>query len=148
VREAASRHDLHLVINARVDSFLSDSFNSREERIEEAVRRAKSYIESGADCIYPIGPGDLETLGQLRERITAPINIFASPKALSLRDLHQLGINRVSFGPQVFRSCVTKFVSITAELKNLGTYECFAAGSLTGKDVSKFLISGKELKAD
>jgi 2-methylisocitrate lyase-like PEP mutase family enzyme len=71
-REIAFLYDLHLVINARVDSFLSDSFNSREERIEKAVRRAKSYIESGADCIYPIGPGDREALSQLRERITAP----------------------------------------------------------------------------
>ncbi|HLO28157.1 MAG TPA: isocitrate lyase/phosphoenolpyruvate mutase family protein, partial [Anaerolineales bacterium] len=84
VREVASRHDLHLVINARVDSFLSDSFNSREERIEEAIQRAKSYVEAGADCIYPIGPGDPETLSQLRERSAAPINVFASPRALAL----------------------------------------------------------------
>ena len=144
VREVASSHELYLVINARVDSFLSDSFNSREERIEQAVARAKVYVEAGADCIYPIGPGDRETLSQLRERIPAPINVFASPKALPLTDLHQLGINRVSFGPQIFRSCLSKFVSITAELKSLGNYECFAEGSLTGKDVSKFLISGKE----
>jgi 2-methylisocitrate lyase-like PEP mutase family enzyme len=144
VREVASRHDLHLVINARADSFLSDSFNSWEERIEAAIRRAKSYVEAGADCIYPIGPGDPETLSQLRKRISAPINIFASPKAISLKDLHQLDINRVSFGPQVFRTCLSKFVGITAELKNLGTYECFAENSLTGKDVSKFLVSGQE----
>ena len=144
VREVASRADLHLVINARVDSFLSDGFNSQQERIENAVVRAQSYIEAGADCIYPIGPGDRETLIQLRGRIAAPINVFASPKALRLTDLHQMGINRVSFGPQVFRSCLSKFVDITAELKNLGTYECFAERSLTGKDVRKFLISGKE----
>lgn len=144
VREVASRHDLHLVVNARVDSFLSDSFNSREERIEEAIQRAQSYVEAGADCIYPIGPGDLETLTQLRKRISASINIFASPKAISLKDMHQLGINRVSFGPQVFRSCLSKFAGITSELKSLGNYECFAEESLSGKDVSKFLISGKE----
>ena len=144
VREAASRHGLHLVINARVDSFLSDSFNSREERIEATIQRAKSYVEAGADCIYPIGPGDPETLTQLRKRISAPINIFASPKAISLKDIHQLGVNRVSFGPQVFRSCLAKFVGIAAELKRLGSYECFAEGSLTGKEVRKFLNSGKE----
>jgi 2-methylisocitrate lyase-like PEP mutase family enzyme len=144
VREAASRHDLHLVVNARVDSLLSESLSSPEEGIEEAAHRAESYVRAGADCIYPIGPGDLETLSRLRRRITAPINIFSSPKALSLRDLHQLGINRVSFGPQVFRSCVRKFVNITAQLKVFGSYECFGDDSLTGKEISKFLISGKE----
>ena len=132
VREVASSHDLHLVINARVDSFLSDSFSSREERVEVAIQCARSYVEAGADCIYPIGPGDLETLSQLRKRIFAPIDIFASPEDINLKDLQQLGINRVSFGPQVFRSCLSKFVGITAELKGLGNYECFAEGSLTG----------------
>jgi phosphoenolpyruvate phosphomutase-like protein/transmembrane secretion effector len=74
--------------------------------------RAQSYVEAGADCIYPIGPGDRETLSQLRARITAPINVFASPKALALTDLHQLGINRVSFGPQVFRSCLSNLLTL------------------------------------
>lgn len=144
VREVASRHDLHLVINARVDSFLSDSFDSREERIGEAIQRAKSCVEPGAACIYPIGQGNHETLSQLRERIAAPINVFAWPRALALSELHQLGINRMSFGPQVFRSCLSKFVGITAEMKRLGNYECFAEGSFTGKEVGKFLISGRE----
>lgn len=144
IREVTARHDVHLVINARVDSFLSNSFGSQEEKIEEAVARAKAYVEAGADCIYPIGPGDLETVSQLRQRIPAPLNILASPKAIGLAELHRLGINRVSFGPFIFRACLSKFVAIAEELKNSGDYACFAENSLSGADVRKFLVAGKE----
>ena len=43
--------------------------------MEKAIVRAKAYSEAGADCIYPMGPGDIETLNELRDRINAPINI-------------------------------------------------------------------------
>ena len=144
IREVTARHDVHLVINARVDSFLSNSFGSQEEKIEEAVARAKAYVEAGADCIYPIGPGDYETVSQLRKRIPAPLNILASPKAIGLAELHRLGINRVSFGPFIFRAYLSKFVAIAEELKGFGAYACFAENSLSGADVRKFLVAGKE----
>ena len=144
IREVAVSHGVHIIINARADSFLSSSFSSLQEKIEDAILRARAYVEAGADCIYPIGPGDDETLSLLRERITAPLNVLASPKASGLADLHRLGINRVSFGPYIFRSCLSKFVGIAEELKGFGKSSCFAKNSLLGADVSKFLISGKE----
>ncbi|MEM7033722.1 MAG: isocitrate lyase/phosphoenolpyruvate mutase family protein, partial [Chloroflexota bacterium] len=113
IREISATRGLHLVINARVDSFISGDFQSDHERIEDAIMRANLYTEAGADCIYPIGPGDSETLTVLREQISSPLNVLASPNALSLTDLHSLGINRVSFGPFIFRSCLSKFVNIT-----------------------------------
>jgi 2-methylisocitrate lyase-like PEP mutase family enzyme len=146
IRDIAATHGLHIVINARVDSFLSSSFSSSQEKIEDAILRAKAYAGAGADCIYPIGPGDRETLSLLRERIKAPLNVLASPKALGLADLYKLGINRVSFGPYIFRSCLAKFVGIVDELKRFGKYECFAENSVSGTDVRKFLILGKEPK--
>lgn len=144
IREAADRRGIHLVINARIDSFLSDSFTTNEARIEEAVVRAKSYAEAGADCIYPIGPGDSATVTELRRRIATPINILASSKAVSLSELQAIGINRVSFGPNIFRSCLKKFVDIVDVLHNLKGYECFAENTMTGLDVRPFLLDERE----
>lgn len=144
VREAADRYGVHLVVNARVDSFFLDSLGSGQEKLEDAVARANAYVEAGADCIYPIGPGDMETVSLLRQRIIAPLNILATPNAVSLADLQRLGINRVSFGPFIFRSLLAKFVGIADELKDFGAYASFAENSMSGKDVAKFLISGKE----
>ena len=86
VRETAAARGLDLVVNARVDTFLSDMFDQREERIEEAVARAEVYRRAGADCIYPIGPGDAETLTVLRSRIMLPLNALARPDAAPATD--------------------------------------------------------------
>lgn len=144
VRETSIHRGVHLVINARVDSFLSSMFTTQEGRIEEAVARARVYAQAGADCIYPIGPGGRETLAILRERITSPLNILASPAAEPLTTLQQMGINRVSFGPFVFRSCLRKFERIIEDLRDLGGYECFAQDMMSGDEIRQFLRQESE----
>ncbi len=145
VREVASSRDLHLVINARVDCFLSDSFEKNADKIEESVLRAKAFAEAGADCIYPIGPGDKETVTTLRNRIDSPINILAYPVAAPLTELQEMGVNRVTFGPFIFRSCLKKLMDITDELHNLGSYDCFGNDMLSRDETKKILNHKPEL---
>ncbi len=144
VRETAAQMGLHLVINARVDSFLSGNFKSQEERIEDAIVRANRYKDAGADCIYPIGPGDRQTITVLRKNITSPLNVLASSAAISLTELQELGINRVSFGPFIFRACLGKMSHIFDELKGFGSYDCFTKEAISRTEVAAFLIHDKE----
>ena len=144
VRETAAAQGLDLVINARVDAFLSDGFGRVEERIEESVVRAEVYGRAGADCIYPIGPGDAETLTELRSRITLPLNALATPDAEPLERMATIGINRVSFGPFIFRSCLRKFADIADALSRSAGYECFGRELMTGSEVSAYLTSNRE----
>jgi 2-methylisocitrate lyase-like PEP mutase family enzyme len=143
VRRVAARQSLHLVINARVDSFLSSAFAGVEEATEDAVERAKAYVEAGADCVYPIGPGDEATVRVLRARIDSPINILATPAAAPIEVLQAIGINRVSFGPFVFRSCLKKFIDITQTLMNKGGYACFG-DMLSKEEAAEYLPDGIE----
>ena len=132
------------MINARVDAFLSDRFDYEEERIEEAVTRAEVYRRAGANCIYPIGPGDAKTLTVLRSRITLPLNALATPDAAPLGTLAAIGINRVSFGPFIFRSCLRKFADIADALSRSAGYECFDREMMTGAEVAAYLTSERE----
>jgi 2-methylisocitrate lyase-like PEP mutase family enzyme len=143
LRQFADRRGVHLVINARTDSFISSSFTNKEEAAEEAVARAKAFSEAGADCFYPIGPGDEATVRLLRGRIASPINILASPTAASLSVLHDVGINRVSFGPFIFRSCVRKFEDIANVLLTTGDYSCFS-DMMSRAEIAEYLIIGQE----
>jgi 2-methylisocitrate lyase-like PEP mutase family enzyme len=142
-REAGARQDVHLVINARVDAFLSADYPEKAQALEEAAVRAKRYVEAGADCIYPIGPGDEATARALRARIRAPINILASPAAAPLPVLEKIGINRVSFGPFVFRSCLARFVEIVEQLPAAADYSVLGM-PLGSADVRPFLRAGAE----
>lgn len=144
VREVAERRGVHLVINARADSFFAEGFSSDEERIEDVVTRLNAYTKAGADCVYPVGRGDKETLKILRKRISAPINVLATAKTAGLKDLQELGINRVSFGPYIFRSLLAKMSAMQDEILNMGDYRIVMDGLWTGSDVNKFLIEGKE----
>jgi 2-methylisocitrate lyase-like PEP mutase family enzyme len=141
VRQVAERKGVPLVINARVDAYFCLSI--KEDATEEAVARAKSYSEAGADCIYPIGPGDEATIRILRGRIKAPINILASPSAVPLSVLHELGVNRVSFGPFVFRSVLRKFVEIAEAVMANADYSIFGE-IMTDAQVGEFLRTEPE----
>jgi 2-methylisocitrate lyase-like PEP mutase family enzyme len=141
VRQVAERKGVPLVINARVDAYFCLSI--KEDATEEAVARAKSYSEAGADCIYPIGPGDEATIRILRGRIKAPINILASPSAAPLSVLRELGVNRVSFGPFVFRSVLRKFVEIAEAVMANADYSIFGE-VMTDAQVGEFLRTEPE----
>jgi len=141
VRKTAAARGLHLVINARIDSFVSGPFCDNKERIEEAVVRAEVYAQAGADCVYPMGPGDAETLTELRARITLPLNIMATPSAVPLETMAAIGINRVSFGPFIFRSCLKKFADIADALGRSESYECFSREMLSSSETAAYLRS-------
>ncbi|MEO8398571.1 MAG: isocitrate lyase/phosphoenolpyruvate mutase family protein [Ignavibacteriaceae bacterium] len=140
VREVSNKKGIHLVINARVDSFLIKEKTSEDEKIEQTIDRAKDYIKAGADCIYPIGAKQKETLITLRKNIKSPINVLSSPDALSLKTLREIGINRISFGPFIFRSLIKKFEKIIRELRELKSYECFADEISSSEEINKYLI--------
>jgi 2-methylisocitrate lyase-like PEP mutase family enzyme len=144
IREVSAALGIHLVINARVDTFVSNLFPTKETKIREAVVRATAYSEAGADCVYPMGPGDVETVKVLRRRIDSPINILAAPDATPLPVLHELGVNRVSFGPYIFRSCLKKFVDIVDALHGERSYDCFGAKMMSRTDVDAYLIHEHE----
>lgn len=144
VREVAERRGVHLVITARADSFFAEGFSSDEERIEDVVTRLNAYTQAGAECVYPVGRGDKETLTILRKRLTAPINVLATAKTASLNELQALGINRVSFGPYIFRSLLAKMSAMQDEIKYMGDYGIVMDGIWSGGDVKKYLVEGKE----
>jgi 2-methylisocitrate lyase-like PEP mutase family enzyme len=138
LRQVADRHGVHLVINARIDSYFSPSFTSTEDATEAAVMRAKAYARAGADCVYPMGPADEATVRLLRSRIECPINILVSPSAASLSVLQNIGVNRVSFGPFIFRSCLRTFADIVDQLLTTGDYGCLS-GMMTRVESEEFL---------
>ena len=139
VRETAESRGLHLVINARTDRFLSKENNNKEELIVDTVKRANEYVKAGADCIYPIGILDINTIKTLRKEIKSPINILGSAKSVPLKTLEKIGINRVTFGPFIFRSCLKKFSDIVDELTVLGGYDSFSSNTFSFNEAAKFL---------
>jgi 2-methylisocitrate lyase-like PEP mutase family enzyme len=144
VRDFAAREGLHLVINARIDSYyVSSAFANAGDATEDAVARAAAYARAGADCVYPLGPADEKTVRVLRARIATPINILGSPSAAPLSVLESIGVNRVSFGPFVQRALLRKFVDIADALMNERDASGIQ-GMLTRAELEQYLVDGLE----
>lgn len=91
-----------LVINARIDAFLRQA-GTPEEQLRTALDRAAKYLAAGADCVYPIGVGDLDLIGTLTKQIAGPVNVAYGQGAHSVADYAARGVARVSFGPMFQR---------------------------------------------
>jgi 2-methylisocitrate lyase-like PEP mutase family enzyme len=92
IKQAGRDAGVDVVLNARVDVFL------RGGEVDEAIRRGQLYAKAGADCVYPIGVRGRDPIRRLVEEVGAPINILAVPGGLTLDELRELGVVRVSFG--------------------------------------------------
>ncbi|MEU6234766.1 isocitrate lyase/phosphoenolpyruvate mutase family protein [Kitasatospora sp. NPDC047058] len=101
VRAAADDAGVPIVVNARVDAFLPPSGITGPDRVAEAVRRGRLYLEAGADCIYPIGVHRRDDLAALVAELPGPVNGNTGDE-LDLAALRELGVARVSYGPRFY----------------------------------------------
>ena len=102
VRRAAEETGVPIIINARVDSFLRGA-GAPEERLEDALARARAYLAAGADCVYPITLDDAGAIGRFVRDTDGPVNILLRPGSPSLAQLRDLGVRRISVGGGLWR---------------------------------------------
>ncbi|NBE54760.1 isocitrate lyase/PEP mutase family protein [Streptomyces boluensis] len=108
VRAAA---DGALFVNARVDTYVRGVPD-----LDETVRRALLYVEAGADSVYPI-LAPPEHLPELCSRIPVPLNAVSHPDGPSPRELGQLGVSRVTFGPGLLWRAMSAVKAVAEELR-------------------------------
>ena len=109
------------MINARVDVYFFGT-GSPNARLEETLRRAASYREAGADCVFVPGVVDAPTIGRLAEGIGGPLNVMAGPGAPTTQELGRLGVARVSVGPGIAQVALEATRRAARELLERGTY--------------------------
>jgi len=138
-RAAAVREGIPLVINARTDVFLSEPAGSEDDRVATAGARARAYVESGADCIYPILLDDVAALTSLRRATGAPINVLARAGTPPMRRLEAAGISRLSLGPGLIKSSLAAMEGVARELLDYGTYDRFTSQAMSSERIAQFV---------
>ena len=126
IRALSDSLGLHLVINARTDSFYVSSASPRE-KLSESIKRGNKYREAGADCIFVQPVWDKETISTLVKEINAPINILSNPTIgagllPSISELQDLGVARVSLGSSLMKATLALIKKVADELSEKGTY--------------------------
>ena len=121
VREVAAKSGVLLVVNARTDVYLAQ-VGAPETRYDETVRRLVAYRDAGAECVFAPCVDDAETIRRLVTDVQCPLNILAGPGSLSIPELQDLGVARVSLGSAPMRATLGLVRRMAEELKASGTY--------------------------
>ncbi|NES17150.1 MULTISPECIES: isocitrate lyase/phosphoenolpyruvate mutase family protein [Micromonospora] len=116
IRAAARAAGVELVLNARVDVHLR-AYGPAEERLAEAVSRARRYLAAGADSVYPIILADPADIRSFVAEVDAPVNIMARPGAPAPVELAALGVARVSYGSGVYAAARARTVELLAAIR-------------------------------
>ena len=115
-RAAADALDYPLFINGRTELYIR-RVGADDARLEEAARRLQLYVEAGADGAFCPGITDAEEIGELAERVAAPLNVLWMPSMPYLDELERLGVRRVTVGSQTYLAALSAVERIAEGLK-------------------------------
>jgi 2-methylisocitrate lyase-like PEP mutase family enzyme len=124
VLAAGRKAGIDFVLNARTDAFVRAPRDAdRGALVAEAITRGRAYIEAGAPVIFVPGAVLREEIEALVDALgRQKVSVIAVPRhGLSVRELEELGVARVSTGPFTQRVALTALQDATVELVRGGS---------------------------
>lgn len=109
---AVKQRSPDVFVNARTDVFWLG-----EGDLDEAMRRARVYVDAGADGVFLPGSLDLTTIEAFVAAISVPVNVLASP-TLTRQQLAGVGVARISTGSLLYRAAIANAVSAARAVRD------------------------------
>jgi 2-methylisocitrate lyase-like PEP mutase family enzyme len=125
-RKAASSVGVPIVINARIDVW-QRQIGEEKQRFDEAVRRARAYRAAGADCVFPIGLRDFDTIARFVAAVDMPVNVVAKAGMPPLAEFARIGVARVSTASAPALAIMAKAQELATALKASQAFDALAA---------------------
>ncbi len=100
-RRAADADGVHRFVNARCDVWFGADV-APAEQLAEGRRRARRYVEAGADGLFLPGLVDLDGLRAMVDEAGVPVNVMLWPGVPPIAELSAAGVQRVSQGAASF----------------------------------------------
>jgi 2-methylisocitrate lyase-like PEP mutase family enzyme len=117
LKAAARAAGIDLVLNARVDVFLSNRTNP-EAHLADGLHRARLYRHAGADCIYPITLGDKDMISEFVKTVDVVNVNVRRGGPLTLTELSGLGVRRISYATSIFRESLATVERAAASIQD------------------------------
>ncbi len=138
IRETANSLGVPFVLNARTDIYLMP-IGPEATRFERTVERLRAYRDAGADCLFPPGLYDRETIAKLVKAVEAPINILANPACPPMAELEKMGVARVSAGSGTMRAAMGLVRRIGKEMLESRSCETLFAGAIPYAELNRMI---------
>lgn len=116
--ETARSLDPGFVICARADRMTHDG----PDAFRDALTRLQAFADVGADCLYAPGTADTELIERLVNEAGGPVNALLSVGGdLSIDDMREIGVRRVSLGSSLYQATMAVFDRIVRQALTTGS---------------------------
>ncbi len=125
------------VLTARSENFL----HGRPD-LDDTIRRLQAFQEAGADALYAPGLTSREDIAAVVRALDRPVNVLMGLRgaALTLPELAEIGVRRVSLGSALSRAAIGAFLRAAREIKEQGSFT-FADDAAPFGEISKMIAS-------
>jgi len=121
-RAAIDGSGIPVVLTARCEAWLVGD----PDAFRLALDRLVSYAEAGADCLYAPGMREPEQIAAIVKAVSPkPVNVLVSAPGLTVSQLSDLGVRRISVGSALARVAWGAFVRAAQSISETGTFEAF-----------------------
>lgn len=129
---AARALPLPFTLTARAENYLWGRPDLRD-----TIARLQAYQDAGADVLYAPGLASREDIAEVVRSLDRPVNVVMGLRGLqlSLAELSDLGVKRVSVGSSLCRTALGAFLRAAREMREHGTFQ-FAGEAANPKEIS------------
>jgi 2-methylisocitrate lyase-like PEP mutase family enzyme len=104
-------------LNARTDAFVRGGDRSLDEKVDEAIRRGRAFLDEGAALVFVPGGHQREVVERLVEGLgVGKLSVIGLPGALPAAEYEALGVARISYGPLTQRVALRALKDLAASL--------------------------------
>jgi 2-methylisocitrate lyase-like PEP mutase family enzyme len=139
VKKLQQALNVPIVINARTDAFRYAA-GDETTRLKEAIRRAVTYRDAGADCVYPMGLADPAPISAFVKALNFPTNVMVRKGLPPVKELQRLGVARVSFGPAASYATMGLLKRVSKEVLDRGTYDSLLDGAISYDELNGLAV--------
>ncbi|QCP53290.1 isocitrate lyase/phosphoenolpyruvate mutase family protein [Trinickia violacea] len=131
--EAARALPFPFTLTARCENYLWG-----RPDLDDTIRRLQAYQEAGADVLYAPGLKTREDIATLVRSVDRPVNVVMGLQGvrLSLDELAELGVKRVSVGGSLARAAFGAFLRAVREMSEHGTFS-YADEAIPSKEINE-----------
>ena len=107
----------------------SEGFIAGRPDLGETIRRLVAYAEAGADCLYAPGVRAASDIAAIVGAVAPkPVNVLVGGDYLTVAQLTDLGVRRISVGGALARAAWTGFLIAAKEIALQGTFAGLGRG--------------------
>ena len=119
-RAAIDTSGTGVLLTARAECYLV----GHADPFKEAILRLEAYAEAGADVLYAPGIHQPEEIKAMTDALAPkPVNVLVSRNTgLTVADLAELGVRRVSVGSTLARAAWTGFMEVAKDIAAEGRF--------------------------